>query len=122
MISSKFCNTLIHGCGVAGMKNLPDHSIPLVVTSPPYDGLRNYGGHVFYFKPMARELWRVIAEGGVVCWHVQEQIVSGSETGTSSEQRLYFRDLGFRLHQTLIINTIAPHVTSRVRYRILRLI
>lgn len=109
-------NRLFHGCGIAGMQMLPDNCIPLTVTSPPYDGIREFGGHPFYFKPMARELWRVTAEGGVVCWHVQEEISNGSESGTSSEQRLYFRDLGFRLHHTMVVETVGGHISSRVRY------
>jgi DNA modification methylase len=111
----KFYNKLICGCGIQGMKRLPDACIPLTVTSPPFDDLRIFGCHPFHFEPMARELWRVTAEGGVVCWHVQESIVNGSETGTSSEQRLFFRDLGFRLHHTLVITT-ESHTSSRVRY------
>ena len=112
----KFCNKLVCGCGIESMKQLPDACIPLTVTSPPFDDLRLFGGHSFHFEPMARELWRVTAEGGVVCWHVQEQIKNGSETGTSSEQRLYFRDLGFRLHHTMVVETVAGHVSSDVRY------
>jgi len=111
-----FHNRLYHGCGIAGMRLLPDHTIPLTVTSPPYDGIREFGGHPFYFKPMARELWRVTAEGGVVCWHVQEGISNGSESGTSSEQRLYFRDLGFRLHHTMIVETVGGHISRQNRY------
>ncbi len=109
-------NKLFHGCGIAGMRMLPDNSVPLTVTSPPYDGIREFGGHPFHFKPMARELWRVTAEGGVVCWHVQEEISDGSESGTSSEQRLYFRDLGFRLHHTMIIETVGGHISRQHRY------
>lgn len=114
--SYKFCNKLFHGCGIAGMQLLPDSCIPLALTSPPYDGIREFGGHAFHFKPIARELWRVIAEGGVVCWHVQEEINNGSESGTSSEQRLYFREIGFRLHHTMVIETVGGHIDSRNRY------
>jgi len=102
--SYNFCNKLFHGCGIAGMRMLEADSIPLVVTSPPYGSIRDYGGHPFYFKPMARELWRVIMLGGVVCWHVQDQIDKGTESCESCEQKLFFRDLGFHLHQTLIVD------------------
>jgi len=70
----------------------------MTLTSPPYDSIRQYGGHEFEFERIARELYRVTMIGGVVVWIVQEQIIDGSETGTSSYQRLYFRDLGFTLH------------------------
>ncbi|MEZ5943919.1 MAG: site-specific DNA-methyltransferase [Planctomycetaceae bacterium] len=103
-----FCNKLFHRCGIAGMRMLPDNFVPLTVTSPPYDGIHEFGGYPFNFKAMAK--------GGVVCWHVQEEIRNGSESGTSSEQRLYFRDVGFRLHHTMIIDTVGGHISSRVRY------
>ncbi len=101
--SYKFCNKLFPGCGIAGMQMLDTDSIPLVVTSPPYGTIRDYGGHPFYFKPMARELWRIIMPGGVVCWHVQDQISEGAESGESYRQCLHFLELGFRLHTTLIV-------------------
>ena len=88
---------------VDGMRTLPDGCIPLTVTSPPYDNLREYGGHTFDFEAVARELWRVTAPGGVVVWVVQEQVTAGAESGTSSEQRLGFRAAGFRLHSTLVM-------------------
>ncbi|MEQ8637972.1 DNA-methyltransferase [Gimesia maris] len=101
--SYKLCNKLFHGCGIAGMRLLDDGSIPLVITSPPYGSIRDYGGHSFYFKPMARELWRVVMQGGVVCWHMHDQITDGSESGESFRQAVYFLNLGFNLNTTLLI-------------------
>lgn len=108
--SYKHCNKLFHGCGIAGMRMLDSESIPLVVTSPPYGSIRDYGGHPFFFKPMARELWRVVMPRGVVCWHVQDQIAHGAESGESIRQCLYFLELGFRLHTTL---TVEGNKTSK---------
>ncbi|MBA2116729.1 DNA-methyltransferase [Bremerella alba] len=108
-------NQVINTDNRKGLKSLPDDSIPLTVTSPPWDDVRIYGDGTLtpwnanVFREVADQLWRVTAQGGVVCWHVGEQIQNGSESGTSSEQRLYFRDLGFRLWQTLIVETMAGH-------------
>jgi site-specific DNA-methyltransferase (adenine-specific) len=85
------------------MQGLPDGCIPLTVTSPPYDDLRVYGGHHFDYRPVADQLWRVTASGGVVVWVVRDAIVAGSETGTSSEHKVYFRKLGFRIYHTLVM-------------------
>lgn len=88
-----------------GIRPLPDVCIPLTVTSPPYDGLRDYGGHAFtqnVFQELARELWRVTCPGGVVAWVVADQI-SGGYSGTSFRQALYFMEIGFRLHDLLIM-------------------
>jgi site-specific DNA-methyltransferase (adenine-specific) len=84
------------------MARLPDGIIDLVVTSPPYDDLRKYNGYSFDFESIAKELWRTIKPGGVVVWVVGDATVQGSETGTSFKQALYFKELGFNLHDTMI--------------------
>ena len=97
--------TLYHGDNVQAMREaIPDQSIDLVVTSPPYDNLRTYGGHTWDFEGLAAELWRTIKPGGVVVWIVNDATVDGSETGTSFRQALHFKDIGFRLHDTMIWN------------------
>lgn len=83
--------------------DLPDGSVQLVVTSPPYDNLRNYGDHLWDFENTARELDRVLCTGGIICWNVGDSVVDGSETLTSFRQALYFVDqVGFRMHDTMI--------------------
>jgi len=54
--------------------------------------------------------------GGVVVWVVQEAIVAGSETGTSSRQRLCFKALGFNLHDTIVLAKKGTRSPSPVRY------
>ncbi len=46
------------------MKDIPDQSIDLTVTSPPYDNLRNYNGYTFDFESIAKELFRITKSGG----------------------------------------------------------
>ena len=89
------------------MKNIPDNSIDLTVTSPPYDNLRTYNGNISQwsfekFQEIAKELYRVTADGGVVVWVVGDATVKGSETGTSFKQALFFKECGFNLHDTMI--------------------
>lgn len=88
------------------MRALPDGSIDLTVTSPPYDNLRTYEGSLEWgwdsFTAIADELWRVTSEGGVVVWNVNDATINGSETGTSFRQALYFKEIGFNLHDTMI--------------------
>lgn len=85
-----------------GMRQMEDESVDLVVTSPPYDNLRTYNGYCFDFENIAKELYRVIKPGGVMVWVVGDSVVDGSETGTSFRQALYFKEIGFRLHDTMI--------------------
>jgi site-specific DNA-methyltransferase (adenine-specific) len=95
-------NRIICGDNCEVMRTMPSESIDLVVTSPPYDNLRTYGGHPWDFEGVAQELWRLIKPGGVVVWVVNDATVNGSETGTSFRQALRFMDIGFRLHDTMI--------------------
>jgi len=84
------------------LSELPDGCIDLTVTSPPYDSLRKYNGYTFDFQTIARELYRVTNPGGVVVWIVNDATVNGSETGSSFKQALFFMDIGFNLHDTMI--------------------
>ena len=76
-----------------GLRLLDDGCIDLTVTSPPYDNLRNYHGYSFDFENIARELFRVTKDGGVVVWVVNDATVKGSETGTSFRQALFFKSI-----------------------------
>jgi site-specific DNA-methyltransferase (adenine-specific) len=89
---------------IEGLKKLDDNSIDLTVTSPPYDDLRNYKGYTFDFENLAKELYRVTKVGGVVVWVVGDATKNGSESGTSFKQALYFTEIGFNLHDTMIWN------------------
>ena len=98
------------------MGRMPDEFIDLTVTSPPYDNLRDYKGYSFDFEPIAQELFRVTKTGGVVVWIVNDATVKGSETGTSFKQALYFKEIGFRLHDTMIYAKSGFSNPSNVRY------
>lgn len=99
--------SLLNGDCLELMKNIPDKSVDLTVTSPPYDNLRTYNGNINQwsfekFQEIAKELYRVTQNGGVVVWIINDSTVKGSETGTSFKQALYFKEIGFNLHDTMI--------------------
>lgn len=102
MSTSDCQNKIIQGDCVDVMKNFEEGSIDLAITSPPYDGLRNYNGYSFNFEGIAKELFRVIKQGGILVWVVGDATIKGSETGTSFKQALYFKEVGFNLHDTMI--------------------
>jgi len=87
---------------VEAIKLMPDKCIDLTITSPPYDNLRTYEGFSWDFEATAKELYRITKQGGVVIWVVGDATVKGSETGTSFKQALYFKEIGFNLHDTMI--------------------
>ncbi len=101
---------------VQGMKLLDDCSVDLTVTSPPYDNLRTYKGFKWDFKATAKELYRVTKQGGVVVWVVGDATIKGSETGTSFRQALYFKEIGFNLHDTMIYAKNNPWPINANRY------
>ncbi|TNE32806.1 site-specific DNA-methyltransferase [bacterium] len=98
------------------MQGMPDNFIDFVITSPPYDDIRNYNGYQFEFEKIAEELFRVLKEGGVVIWVVADATINGSETCTSFRQALYFKELGFKLHDTMIYYKNNPMPQTGNRY------
>jgi DNA modification methylase len=84
------------------MARMPDDYVNLTLTSPPYDDLRAYNGYSFDFEAIAKELFRVTKEGGVCVWVVGDATKNGCESGTSFKQALYFMQMGFNLHDTMI--------------------
>jgi len=110
-------NTIIQGDCLEVMKTISDNTIDLTVTSPPYDNLRDYNGYTFDFENIAKELFRVTKDGGVVVWVVGDATIKGSETGTSFKQALYFKEIGFNLHDTMIYEKINPMPLKSTRYQ-----
>ena len=100
------------------MARMEDGFIDLTVTSPPYDNLRTYNGFSFDFEKVAKELFRVTKDGGVVVWVVGDATIKGSETGTSFRQALFFMECGFNLHDTMIWEkpTFTATGALKVRY------
>jgi len=95
------------------LKDIKENSVDLVVTSPPYDTARFYSAkdesefkeiwNFEKFKKIAKEIYRVMKDGGVVVWVIGDITIKGSETGTSFKQALFFKDeCGFKLHDTMI--------------------
>ena len=92
----------------------------LILTSPPYDDLRKYGGYsgAFDFDAIAAACVANLAPGGVLVWVVADQIINGGESGTSFRQALGFKALGLTLHQTLFFE--AAHYRPIDQSRALR--
>ena len=110
-------NTIINGDNADVMKQMPDCSIDLVVTSPPYDDLREYGGHSWDFQIVAKELNRILKPGGIIVWVVGDKTENGSETGTSMRQALFFLDnCKLNLHDTMIYQKAGCPFPETTRY------
>lgn len=94
---------------------MPDNHVDLTVTSPPYDNMRQYKGYSFPFQEIANSLYRITKKGGVLVWVVADQTYKGSESGSSFKQALYFKEIGFNLHDTMIYakNNFIPLTHNR---------
>lgn len=104
-----------------GLKLIPDNSIDLVVTSPPYDNIRSYNGNIDQwsfekFQNIAVEIYRILKNNAVCVWIVADGTENGSETMTSFRQALWFREIGFSLYDTMIWEKPSPAVPTEGRY------
>lgn len=97
-----FLNKIICGDCSQMMSFMPENVIDLVVTSPPYDSLRDYNGYNFGFEKIVKELFRVMRKGGVVVWVVGDKIERSNKTLTSFRQALFFQNTGFNVHDIMI--------------------
>ena len=114
-------NQLILCNCVDGMADIESDSIPLTVTSPPYDDLRVYSGAPWnseVFKKIAEQLYRITTQGGVVCWVVQDQVnkTTGGLSGNKFRQALYFQKLGFSISHEIIMVTAGFRSGNNRRY------
>jgi len=79
-----------------------DVKVDLVLTSPPYDDLRDYGGQGWHFDGMAPTIFNCVKDGGYCIWIIGDQTINGGETLSSFNQAIEFCAAGFKLHDTMI--------------------
>lgn len=109
-------DVVVRGNCAEVMQAMPPNSVDLTVTSPPYDGAREYHGYSFDVAKVIAGLLHVTKPGGVVVWVVGDQTVQGGETGTSFRQALAFQNAGFRLFDTMIYEKTGTSYPTRDRY------
>lgn len=88
----------------------------LILTSPPYDNLRQYGDTIFDFPSVAQVCVDALADNAVLVWVVSDATINGSETGTSFRQALHFMEMGLLLHDTMIARFKRTPLPTRHRY------
>lgn len=97
------------------LKNLGDNTVDLVITSPPYDDIRDYHGFSWDIEKVVSELYRVVKEGGVVCWVVGDRVKKHNKSLSSFRQAIKFQELGFNVYEHLIFEKAgsSPPVNNR---------
>ena len=85
------------------VKKLSDNSVNLIVTSPPYSDQREntYGGihpddYVEWFKPLAKDLLRVLTDDGSFILNIKEKVVNGERHTYVMELIIALRKLGWK--------------------------
>jgi site-specific DNA-methyltransferase (adenine-specific) len=99
---NKIVSNIIHGDCKEELKYIKDHSIDLIVTSPPYadSRIKTYGGikpdeYVEWFLPISKELLRVLKPGGTFILNIKEKTVSGERHTYVLELILAMRQQGW---------------------------
>lgn len=113
---STFLGKITNGDSAIVLSSIESNSVDLVVTSPPYDDLRDYTNNSIWnfnsFKKIAKQLYRVMKNGGVVVWVVGDSVIKGNKSLTSFRQALYFQQIGFNVYDVIIYEkagTAPPH-------------
>jgi site-specific DNA-methyltransferase (adenine-specific) len=121
----EFLNKHIHSDFIIFGENIPNNTIDLTVTSPPYDDIRTYNNKVktkdgekysFNFDDIVDQLYRITKNGGIVVWVVGDQVKGGGETGNSFRQALSFINKGFLLYDTMIYMKNGAPFPEKRRY------
>ena len=102
----KIRNKIINADSSEYLKKLPAECIDMVITSPPYDNLRDYDGKTRWnfdvFKEIANQICRVLKSGGVCVWVVGDKVENGKKSLTSFRQALYFNEIGMGTYDVII--------------------
>ncbi|MCL2156785.1 MAG: site-specific DNA-methyltransferase [Methanobrevibacter sp.] len=104
MISEELLDKIYCEDCVEGMNRLDDNSIDLVVTSPPYDNVRNYKGNVsFDLHKTGEQVYRVLKDGGIAAMVIQDQTKDFGKSLTSFKTIIDWCDaFGFKLFECVI--------------------
>jgi DNA modification methylase len=79
-----FINKIVCSDCLLALKDIPENSIDLVVTSPPYDALRDYGlGWTIDLPAIGKEIFRILKDGGVAVMLIGDQTKNFKKSLTS---------------------------------------
>jgi len=92
------------------MSEISDGSVHLIVTSPPYfnapfdykDLFKNYEQFLGMLRKMAKESFRVLAEGRVFVLNIDDMLVNGDKFPIVADATKIFQDVGFRYRDKII--------------------
>ena len=86
-VKKKGVNKILCGSCQTIMASLPEESVDLTVTSPPYDNIRDYKGYCFEeedFREIVAQLFRITKKGGVRLWESPSTVTLLSAMASSN--------------------------------------
>lgn len=92
------------------MPEIPDKSVHLVVTSPPYfnapfdyqDVFKSYGQYLGVLNNVANEVFRVLADGRIVFLNIDDMLVNGKKYPIVADAIKIFQRAGFTYRDKII--------------------
>jgi len=92
------------------MQEIPDESVHLMITSPPYfnapfdyKGLfKNYDQYLGVLNRVAREVFRVLKEGRIAVLNIDDMLVNGEKFPIVADATKIFQGAGFRYRDRII--------------------
>ncbi len=92
------------------MSEIPDESIHLIITSPPYfnapfdyKGLfKNYEQYLGVIRKVAKESFRVLQMGRIFALNIDDMLVDGQKYPITADVTKIFQNIGFRYRDRII--------------------
>ena len=92
------------------MKEIPDESVHLMVTSPPYfnapfdykDLFKDYVSYLDMLKKVAQEIYRVLQDGRVAVLNFDDMVINGDKYPITADATKIFLEAGFRYRDRII--------------------
>ncbi len=107
-LSEKSQATLLEGDTLARLRDIPNGSVKLVITSPPYNIGKEYETqtaleiYLEWLKPISVEIYRVLMDGGSICWQVGNFVDNSEVFPLDMFFYPMFKSLGLKLRNRII--------------------
>ncbi len=106
--SSKARAIILEGDSAITLKSVPDRSVKLVITSPPYNIGKAYerpatlDRYLLNLTPVIDEVVRVLADDGSLCWQVGNFVRASEVFPLDIFYYPYFKERGLRLRNRIV--------------------
>ena len=99
---------LLEGDCYESLKKIPDNSVKLIITSPPYNLNKEYENkntlenYLKEINPVIKEFNRILKDDGSVCWQVGNYVNKSEIFPLDIFYYNFFKDEGFKLRNRIV--------------------